>query len=161
MNKRGIFINSGLTRKVVALRSGWQACGGIWRVAAPWKGMAISRRCALPCAPATTPSTPSRVVLYTTAVCPYCVRAKTLLQRKGVAYEEVRIEGNRELIREMIERTGRRTVPQIFVGDRHVGGYDDLAGLEALGALDSLLGLAPQPEHAYGDAVDCSDDSPT
>lgn len=87
-----------------------------------------------------------RVVVYTTTICPYCVRAKALLQRKGVEYEELHIEGNRELMREMLERSRRRTVPQIFIDDYHVGGYDDLAELDVLGRLDVLLGLEPHDE---------------
>ncbi|HHH40251.1 MAG TPA: glutaredoxin 3, partial [Sedimenticola sp.] len=87
-----------------------------------------------------------KVVMYTTAICPYCVRAKMLLKKKGVSWEERRIEGNRGAMREMIERSKRRTVPQIFIDDYHVGGYDDLAELNALGKLDPLLGLAPHPE---------------
>ena len=101
------------------------------------------------------------VVMYTTAICPYCVRAKHLLDLKGVEFEEVRIEGKRELIREMIERSGRRTVPQIFIGEYHVGGYDDLAELDAFGKLDPLLGFEPTPEHVLHGAEDESDDSPT
>ena len=66
--------------------------------------------------------------------------AKALLERKGVEYTEFLIEGNRELMREMIERSQRRTVPQIFIDELHVGGYDDLAVLEARGELDALLG---------------------
>jgi glutaredoxin 3 len=81
------------------------------------------------------------VVMYTTTICPYCVRAKMLLQRKGVDYEERRIEGDRELIREMLERSRRRTVPQIFIDDYHVGGFDDLAELDMEGKLDELLGV--------------------
>lgn len=81
------------------------------------------------------------VVMYTTAICPYCVRAKVLLQRKGVDYEERRIEGSRELMREMLERSQRRTVPQIFIDDLHVGGFDDLADLDMEGRLDELLGV--------------------
>lgn len=81
------------------------------------------------------------VVMYTTAICPYCVRAKVLLQRKGVDYEERRIEGSRELMREMLERSQRRTVPQIFIDDFHVGGFDDLADLDMEGRLDELLGV--------------------
>ena len=81
------------------------------------------------------------VVMYTTTICPYCVRAKMLLQRKGVDYEERRIEGDRELMREMLERSKRRTVPQIFIGDYHVGGFDDLAELDMEGKLDKLLGV--------------------
>lgn len=86
------------------------------------------------------------VVMYTTAICPYCVRAKSLLDRKGVTFEERRIEGDRELMRQMIERSRRKTVPQIFIDDYHVGGYDDLAELDAMGKLDGLLELAPQDE---------------
>lgn len=81
-----------------------------------------------------------KVEMYTTAVCPYCMRAKALLDRKGVKYEEMRIEGNRDLMREMIKRSQRKTVPQIFIDDYHVGGYDDMAELlDALGKLDPLL----------------------
>ena len=87
-----------------------------------------------------------KVVMYTTTICPYCVRAKNLLQNKGVAYEERRIEGNREYMREMIQRSRRRTVPQIFIDDYHVGGYDELAELNAFGKLDPLLGLESHPE---------------
>ena len=101
-----------------------------------------------------------KVVLYTTLVCPYCVRAKSLLQRKGVGYQELRIEGDRELMREMISRSGRRTVPQIFIDDFHVGGYDDMAALDAQGELDPLLGLRVR-EGVFVDAPDHSDDSPT
>jgi glutaredoxin 3 len=87
-----------------------------------------------------------KVVMYTTRICPYCVRAKALLKRKGVDYEELQIEGNRELMREMLERSQRRTVPQIFIDDFHVGGYDDLAELDAFGRLDELLGREPHEE---------------
>lgn len=86
------------------------------------------------------------VVVYSTAVCPYCVRAKALLKRKGVKFEEKMIDGDRTLMREMLERSQRRTVPQIFIGDYHVGGYDDMAALDALGKLDKLLGLAIEDE---------------
>ncbi|MCP4288108.1 MAG: glutaredoxin 3 [Gammaproteobacteria bacterium] len=82
-----------------------------------------------------------RVIMYTTRICPYCVRAKKLLEKKGVKIEELRIDNNRELMREMLQRSQRRTVPQIFIDDHHVGGYDDLAELNAFGKLDPLLGL--------------------
>ena len=85
-----------------------------------------------------------KVVVYSTAICPYCVRAKALLQRKGVEYEEKMIEGDREAMREMLNRSKRKTVPQIFIGDYHVGGYDDLAELDSEGKLDPLLEIAPQ-----------------
>jgi len=77
--------------------------------------------------------------MYTTAICPYCVRAKYLLERKGVSFEEIRIDHNREVMQEMMRRSNRHTVPQIFIGDYHVGGYDDLASLEMSGRLDDLL----------------------
>jgi glutaredoxin 3 len=79
------------------------------------------------------------VTIYTTKICPYCVRAKNLLNRKGFSYEEIDVtnESERE---KMIERTGgKRTVPQIFIGDYHVGGCDDLYSLESKGELDSLF----------------------
>lgn len=87
-----------------------------------------------------------KVVMYTTAICPYCLRAKALLDRKGVAFEELQIEGNRERMREMLERSQRNTVPQIFIDDFHVGGYDDMAELDMMGKLDPLLGLEPRDE---------------
>ena len=81
-----------------------------------------------------------QVIVYTTAICPYCVRAKELLKRKQVEFEEVRIDLDHKRMREMLDRTQRRTVPQIYIGDHHVGGYDDLAELDAFGELDELLG---------------------
>jgi len=101
------------------------------------------------------------VLIYSTRICPYCTRAKRLLTLKGVEYEELMIEGSRELIREMIERSGRRTVPQIFIDDYHVGGYDDLAELDAFGKLDALLGREVAPGSTLGGGEDTSDDSPT
>ncbi|MDQ8021110.1 MAG: glutaredoxin 3 [Moraxellaceae bacterium] len=81
-----------------------------------------------------------RIIMYATAVCPYCVRAEQLLRRKGVSdIEKIRVDldpGERDT---MIERTGRRTVPQIYIGDTHVGGCDDLYALEHDGKLDALL----------------------
>ena len=81
------------------------------------------------------------VRMYTTQVCPFCVRAKMLLQQRGVAQiEEIRVDldpGERD---RMVELTGRRTVPQIFIGDTHVGGCDDLAALDQRGGLMPLLG---------------------
>ena len=102
------------------------------------------------------------IVMYTTAMCPYCVRAKMLLQRKGMQWEEKRIDLDHDLMSEMLELSKRRTVPQIFVGDTHVGGYDDMAELDAMGKLDPLLGLAPPS--MPGDAahtLDASEDAPT
>lgn len=82
------------------------------------------------------------VTLYTTRFCPYCIRAKHLLDRKGVAYLEISVDGNAELRREMTERSGRHTVPQIWIGARHVGGCDDLYDLERRGELDAALQAA-------------------
>lgn len=79
------------------------------------------------------------VVMYATGWCPYCERARQLLQRKRVEFTEIDIEKDPALREEMMQRSGRRTVPQIFVGDVHVGGCDDLHELEARGGLDPLL----------------------
>jgi glutaredoxin 3 len=80
------------------------------------------------------------VKMYTTAVCPYCIRAKQLLNAKGVAQiEEIRIDTDPAARAHMMEITGRRTVPQIFIGDTHVGGCDDLMALDAKGGLVPLL----------------------
>ena len=80
------------------------------------------------------------VTMYTTAVCPYCVQAKRILKSKGVeAIEEIRIDTNPAERSSMMERTGRRTVPQIFIGDTHVGGCDDLMDLDSRGGLMPLL----------------------
>ena len=78
------------------------------------------------------------VTMYATAWCPYCARARALLDRKGVAWNEIDVDDAPRRT-EMIERSGRRTVPQIFIGDRHVGGCDDLYALDAAGQLDALL----------------------
>jgi len=86
-------------------------------------------------------STP-HVLMYATGVCPYCVRAEALLKRKGVEQiEKVRIDLDPVRRDEMMTRTGRRTVPQIFIGEHHVGGCDDLYELDRNGGLDPLLGL--------------------
>lgn len=79
------------------------------------------------------------VTLYTTSWCPYCSRARALLTRKGVAFEDIDIEAAPDKRAEMQTRSGRRTVPQIFIGDQHVGGCDDLHALEQAGKLDDLL----------------------
>ena len=80
------------------------------------------------------------VKMYTTAVCPYCVRAKQILKAKGVEQiEEIRVDTSPELREHMMQITGRRTVPQIFIGDTHVGGCDDLMALDAKGGLLPLL----------------------
>ena len=78
--------------------------------------------------------------MYATGVCPFCLMAERLLRAKGVAnIEKVRVDLEPARREEMVQRTGRRTVPQIYVGDRHVGGYDDLAALDRAGGLDPLL----------------------
>lgn len=82
----------------------------------------------------------AKVVMYCTAVCPYCVRAEQLLQRKGVTeIEKIRVDLQPELRAAMMAQTGRRTVPQIYIGGEHVGGYDDMAALDQAGKLDELL----------------------
>jgi glutaredoxin 3 len=82
----------------------------------------------------------SHVVMYTTAVCPYCVRAERLLEAKGVTeIEKIRVDLDPEQRMLMMQKTGRRTVPQIYVGDTHVGGFDDLYALDQAGRLDPLL----------------------
>ncbi|MDP3440782.1 MAG: glutaredoxin 3 [Azonexus sp.] len=80
------------------------------------------------------------VLMYTTAVCPFCIRAKQLLAARGVTdIEEVRVDLNPDRRDEMMQKTKRRTVPQIFVGDNHVGGCDDLYALDSAGKLQPLL----------------------
>lgn len=80
-----------------------------------------------------------RVVIYATRYCPYCMRARSLLDEKGVDYDEVRVDADWEKRREMEVKSRRRTVPQIFVDGRHVGGYDELRALDLAGQLDPLL----------------------
>lgn len=83
------------------------------------------------------------ITLFHTATCPYCVQAERLLGRKGVTtINKVNIEQSATLRDEMISRSGRRTVPQIFINGEHIGGFDDLVRLEQAGALDPLLGLS-------------------
>ena len=79
------------------------------------------------------------VKIYTTPICPYCIRAKRLLDTKGVPYDEIDVSVNDRARIDLAERTGRRTVPQIFIGEHHVGGSDDLDALERAGKLDVLL----------------------
>jgi glutaredoxin 3 len=84
----------------------------------------------------------SKVLMYTTQVCPYCVRAKALLKQRGVELiDEVRVDVDPAARKRMIELTGRRTVPQIFIGETHVGGCDDLVALDQRGGLRPLLGM--------------------
>lgn len=80
-----------------------------------------------------------KVVVYLTGWCPYCTRAKQLLERKGVDFEEINVDARPEARKEMTARSGRSSVPQIFIGATHVGGCDDLHELEASGRLDTLL----------------------
>lgn len=81
-----------------------------------------------------------RVLMYCTAVCPYCVRAEQLLKQRGIdAIEKIRVDLEPGRRNEMVARTGRRTVPQIYIGDTHVGGFDDIAALDRAGRLVPLL----------------------
>ncbi len=80
-----------------------------------------------------------KVTIYTTPVCPYCAAAKTLLRNRQVGFTEIDVSARPDLREEMITRSGRRTVPQIFIGETHVGGYDDLAALDGAKKLDALL----------------------
>lgn len=80
--------------------------------------------------------------MYTTGLCGYCRAARNLLDRKGVEYETIAVDVDSEKREEMMQRSGRRTVPQIFIGEHHVGGFDDLSELETDGKLDELLGRA-------------------
>jgi glutaredoxin 3 len=82
----------------------------------------------------------AKVLMYSTAVCPYCIRAEQLLERKGVQkIEKIRVDLQPELRIAMMEKTGRRTVPQLYINEVYVGGYDDLASLDHTGGLDELL----------------------
>jgi glutaredoxin 3 len=78
------------------------------------------------------------VTIYTKPTCPFCIAAKALLKRKGVAFNEISIEGDRDAAISLAGRTGRGTVPQIFVGTEHIGGYDDLEAFENAGNLDAF-----------------------
>ena len=83
------------------------------------------------------------ITMYSTGWCPFCDRARALLQRKNLTFSEVKVDEDDSQRKIMLERTGgRRTVPQIFIGDRHVGGYDDLYALDKAGELDKLTGRA-------------------
>jgi len=82
----------------------------------------------------------AKVVMYTTAVCPYCIRAEQLLKKKGISeIEKIRVDLEPELRIAMMEKTGRRTVPQIYINGEHIGGYDELAELNLDGKLEALL----------------------
>jgi len=82
------------------------------------------------------------ILIYTTTICPYCVMAKRLLDKKGATYTEINVGTQTGLREEMMRKTKRRTVPQIYIGDFHVGGFDDLHALEQQKKLDALLGLS-------------------
>jgi glutaredoxin 3 len=84
----------------------------------------------------------AQVTIYTKPYCPYCLRAVALLEKKGVAFEEIEAAFDPDMRREMMQRSGRATFPQIFVGDRHIGGCDDMMALEREGKLDPLLQAA-------------------
>ncbi len=81
----------------------------------------------------------NRVRVYTTQVCPYCIRAKLLLRDRGIAFEEIDVSGNHEMRDWLVQATGRRTVPQIFIGDEPIGGFDDLRELDRSGELGRKL----------------------
>lgn len=81
-----------------------------------------------------------KVLIYATAVCPYCINAERLLTAKGVKeINKIRVDLQPELRQEMMQKTGRRTVPQIYIGEQHIGGFDDLRALDIAGELDHLL----------------------
>lgn len=82
----------------------------------------------------------AKVIVYTTRHCPYCLRAKALLDRKQVSYQEIPVDSDPEARDKMIQMSGRRTVPQIFINDKPIGGFDDLYVLDQTGELDRLLG---------------------
>lgn len=79
------------------------------------------------------------IVVYLTPTCPYCNMAIKLLKGKGLSFDQINVAGNRELWQEMEEKTGRNTVPQVFVGEHHVGGFDDLSAADASGELDRII----------------------
>ena len=80
------------------------------------------------------------VKMYTWGACPYCIRAKALLSSKDIPFEEINLDGKDRELQELRQRTGQRTVPQIFIGDELIGGYSDLAELDAKGELDRMVG---------------------
>lgn len=81
----------------------------------------------------------SKVVIYTTAICPFCINAKRLLQSKGVGFDERPVDGKPGLRQRMMQKSGQRTVPQIWIGQQHVGGYSELWALDKSGKLDQML----------------------
>jgi glutaredoxin 3 len=85
----------------------------------------------------------AKVEIYTTKLCPYCYRAKALLAEKGIAFHEVDVSFDPKMRRQLLDRTGRRTVPQIFINEQSVGGYDDIAALDEEGKLTQLCAAPP------------------
>lgn len=81
------------------------------------------------------------IEMYCTSTCPYCQRAEKLLTKKGVEFNKIYVEDNQAKLKEMIKRSGQKTVPQIFIDDKHIGGFDDLAELDIMDELDPLLGI--------------------
>ena len=79
------------------------------------------------------------IEMYTTGMCPYCIRAKMLLKNKGVTWEEIRVDRDNDQLQIMLQRSQQRTVPQIFINDQQIGGYDELAALNKTGELETLL----------------------
>ena len=90
----------------------------------------------------------SMVVLYGTRFCPYCVASRRFLQAKGIEFEDIATDGDRELRQEIAERSGQHTVPQIWFGEHHVGGFTDMQALEQRGELEALLETAADPSGA-------------
>jgi len=88
------------------------------------------------------------VIMYTTRICPYCVAAKALLQKRGIAFEEIDVTGDTQKRAWLVEATGRRTVPQIFIHGEAIGGYDDLAALDSTGDLAEMIARREGPESA-------------
>jgi len=79
--------------------------------------------------------------MFTTLICPYCIRAKMLLKKKGVTFEEIDVSGDHDMRDWLVKTTGRRTVPQIFIEDEPIGGFDEMAALDRAGELDKKLGI--------------------
>ncbi|MDZ7804480.1 glutaredoxin 3 [Thiohalophilus sp.] len=87
----------------------------------------------------------SRVQMYCTKACPYCQRAEQLLRKRGIRFEKIRVDLAKGKLREMLKRSRRDTVPQIFINDHHIGGYDELARLDKRGQLQKLVGKKVKP----------------
>ena len=87
------------------------------------------------------PGAQPNVLMYTQALCGYCAAARELLNNKGISYTEIDVTMDADKRRDMVARSGRKTVPQIFIGERHIGGFDDMASLDSQGELDALLGI--------------------